>query len=146
MKLRAIIFEEVESLRNLLTIALRDRNYEVFSFSDTSLCPLYDNSSCTCQEELSCADLLIIDKPFPGMSGLELIQRRMESGCKGAVSNTALMSANWTPEELEIARDLGCKTFEKPFRFKDFSNWLDSREKEVVPGRKLADLPISQAP
>jgi DNA-binding response OmpR family regulator len=141
MKLRALIFEEVESLRNLLAVALRDRNYEVYSFADPQVCPLYDDKDGACPQELPCADLLITDNHFAGTSGLQLIRRHVEGGCKGAVSNTAVMSDSWTHEELELARELGCKVFEKPFRFKDFSNWLDNREKTVEPDRRLAEVP-----
>ncbi len=141
MRPRAIIFEEVESLRNLLTVALRDRNYDVCSFPDPSICPLYNDSRCTCPQEFPCGDLLILDNNFPRMSGLALIQRHVEKGCKGPVTNTAIMSDNWSAEDLETARNLGCKIFEKPFRFKDFSDWLDSREKTFDPQRKIGDLP-----
>lgn len=141
MKLRAIIFEEVESLRDLLSIALQDRNYEVYSFPDPSVCPLYKDFDARCPQDFPCADLLITDNRFLKMTGVEFIRLHVERGCKAPVENTAVMSDRWTASDLDLARRLGCKIFQKPFRFKDFSDWLDSREKSFDPSRKLGVLP-----
>ena len=140
MKLRAIIFDEVEALRDLLQIALSERGYEVLSFADPSVCPLYTREADSCPQQFPCCDLLITDKHLAKMSGLELIRRQQAGGCKGMPENMAVMSDSWTPEELEQARQLRCHVFRKPFRLKDVAQWLDERSRAIDRERQLAEL------
>lgn len=141
MKLRAVVFDAVESVRELLAVALRDRGYEVLSFAEPTNCPLYPDpdNQCSCTQEYPCGDLLIIDQNMPGMTGLEFIERQEARGCKGVIQNKALLAQSLSPVELARARELGCQVFYKPFRFRDFSQWLDSREEQISSDRRLAE-------
>ena len=145
MKLRAVIFDAVESVRELLAVALRDRGYEVLSFAEPSNCPLYldPDNRCSCTQEYPCGDLLIIDQHMPDMTGLEFIERQEARGCKGVVQNKALLAQSLSPAERAKARELGCRVFYKPFRFRDFSQWLDSREKQISSDRRLVEASAS---
>ena len=148
MKLRAVIFDAVESVRELLAVALRDRGYEVLSFPEPTDCPLYTETDnrCTCPQEFPCGDLLITDQDLPRMTGLEFIEHQQTRGCKGIAQNKALLAESLTPAELARARQLGCKVFIKPFRFRDFSQWLDGREQEIPSDRRLGEIPPPSSP
>ena len=47
------------------------------------------------------------------------------------------MSGGWTESDLQRAHELGCKTFEKPFPFYEFFEWLDEVERKIESTREL---------
>jgi len=146
MKLRAVVFDAVESIRELLAVALRDRGYEVFCYDEPTNCPLYSlDDLCRCTHESACGDLLIIDQHLPHMTGLEFIERQEARGCKGVIQNKALLADSLSTAEQAKARELGCKVFYKPFRFRDFSQWLDSREEQIASNRRSSEVSPSVA-
>jgi CheY-like chemotaxis protein len=138
MSVRAFVFEDNDALRSIIVSALEIRGYEVMSFSEPGLCPLFLDRECPCPHEHACADIIITDINMPHMSGLEFLENRKKSGCK--VKNRAVMSGSWTEEEINHARRLGCQIFEKPFQFSDLVMWLDECERKVEPNRELSDL------
>lgn len=139
-KLRAVIFDRVEAVRDMIAVALRDRGYEILSFPEPGICPVYREDLSLCPREQACSDLLITDNQLPKMSGLDFIERQRARGCKGAVRNMAVMAAHWAPQDLERARRLGCKVLKKPFRFRDITAWLDSLKNATDPDRQAAAL------
>ncbi len=140
MKPRAIVIDDDEGCRNLITLILKQRGYEVVSLSDPTVCPLYDDLLAVCPHEDACGDFLLTDQRMPKMTGLEFVETQGRRGCKGVVNKKAVLSASWTPEELEKAEELGCKVFRKPYDVKAIADWLDEQEKSIAPGRKLARL------
>ena len=139
MKLRVIVFEDNEALRATITSLLEMRGYEVFSYSEPLLCPVYLDRECP--HEWPCADVLITDLRMPNMTGLEYVENQARYGCKAIVQNKAVLSGAWTEEELERAKRLGCQIFEKPFEIHEMIKWLDECEKRIDPNRRLADMP-----
>jgi CheY-like chemotaxis protein len=140
MQYRTIVLEDDDNARELLTLLLRQRNHEVLSFSAPSVCPVYGNSECLCPQDYACGDFLITDNKMPGMTGLEFVQRQAARNCRGVNRNKAIISGTWTDAQMEVARGLGCQLFTKPLNLAAFLNWLDERERNVLPGRKLAQL------
>jgi CheY-like chemotaxis protein len=140
MQLRAIVIDDDEACRSLLAQVLRQRGYEVICLPDPTACPLYENSACSCPEEAVCGDFLLTDNRMPGMSGLELIARQVQGGCKGNVGNKAVLSGTWSGGELQQAQMLGCKVFDKPYQTEEIENWLDAQEKVIPANRKLIDF------
>jgi CheY-like chemotaxis protein len=53
---------------------------------------------------------------MPGMAGLKFIELQKGKGCEAP--NIAVMSATWSEEQYQTARELGCKAFQtiQPFR------------------------------
>ena len=140
MRTRIIVLEDDESSRRLLSMLLQVRGYEVISAAAPNSCPLYADLNAPCPHEYPCGDFLLTDNRMPRMTGLELIARQEQRGCKGIVRNKAVISGTWETHELETAEQLGCKTFSKPYRLVDILNWLNEREKTLAPDRKLARL------
>jgi len=138
MKARVFVFEDNDTLRSMLCSLLESRGYEVMCFSEPGLCPMYLERGCPCPHDHACADIIITDINMPNVTGLEFLENRIQNGCK--VGNRAVMSGGWTDEELEHAERLGCRIFEKPFKFDELMKWLNECEKKIDPDRKLLDL------
>jgi CheY-like chemotaxis protein len=142
MRLRAYIFEDNKALRDIISSILESRGYEVLAYREPLVCPAYLDRECPCPENHACGDIFITDKSMPRMTGLEFIENQLCHGCKAIEKNKAVISGVWTDAELEQAKRLGCKTFQKPFKTNEFQKWLDECEKGVDPNRKLSDLPL----
>ncbi len=145
MRLRIIIFEDDESIRELLTKALGKQGHEVLAFPDPLACPLYVRDDCLCSQDRPCGDLLVTDNRMPRMTGLEFIRRQCERGCKGVAANKAIVSGSWTEAQLREARRLGCKVFEKPLKLTELDAWIAERAEAISPTRQLIDLPPASA-
>jgi len=140
VKIRALVFDDEAGIRAIISYILENRGYEVLSFSDPVLCPVYLNSECPCPREYACADILITDIHMPRVTGLEFIENQMRNGCKAIAQNKAVISGAWTNDQLEQAKRLGCEVFQKPPGIDELTSWLDKCEKRIDPNRKLADL------
>jgi CheY-like chemotaxis protein len=141
MKLRVVIFEDNEAFRTTISSMLEMRGYEVFSYSEPLLCPVYLDRECP--HEHPCMDVLLTDSRMPNMTGLDFIENQTRYGCKAIVGNKAVISGVWTDEELERAKRLGCRIFEKPFALNEINKWLDECEERIDPNRKLSDFSLS---
>ena len=139
MSIRAFILDDDEKIRSLLSIILESRGYTVLTFPDPTYFTLYSGTECSCPPGQVCGDILITDNNMPNMKGLEFIQNRIQSGCRGIVQNTAVMSGTWTALDIAYAKSLGCRIFEKPFMIEEIHRWLDECEKRMNPARKLID-------
>ncbi len=99
MRPRIIVFEDDEASRNLLTLVLERRGYEVISSPDPTLCPIYSNLGESCPHEDACGDFLLTDNRMPRMTGIDFVEVQSQRGCKGIVKNKAVISGTWSPEE-----------------------------------------------
>jgi CheY-like chemotaxis protein len=136
-QLRAIVFDDNESIRNLVKRVLEDRGYEVLIYTDPTECPLQHSHECQCDETQVCSDIVISDIDMPNVSGLEYVEQQLNKGCK--VPNIAIMSGLWSESRLEQAKALGCKTFEKPFALGALTEWLKECESRIDPDKSLSD-------
>lgn len=140
MQLRIFLIDDDEPTVRLIALVARDRGHEVYAMSEPAACPLFGCESCQCPRESACGDLLITGNRLAGMSGLDLIERQLRHGCKGAARSKAVLSRTWTDDDLERAERLGCKIFHKPFLVREITDWMDERERHTDPRRRLADL------
>jgi CheY-like chemotaxis protein len=137
VKLRIIVFEDDEAIRQSLTLLLRRNGYEVISASDPTSCPVCSTRKEACSPESVCGDFLLTDNQMPNLTGLGFIEAQSRRGGKGIAANKAVMSGTWSSEERKKAKKLGCEIFTKPFRIEEIIEWLDERKKLIPPGRKL---------
>jgi DNA-binding response OmpR family regulator len=140
MLARVVLIEDEDLLRDGLERSLRRKGYEVVSVSDPSFCPAFMKSENACTTEQPCGDFILTDNNMPTISGLDFIEMQIKKGCKGAVSNAAVMSAFWSEDDLLKAQKLGCKIFNKPLDLRELLTWLDMSKKALNPDRKLIPL------
>ncbi len=128
-KPRVILFEDNALVLNALETFFRLRGYEVLSYTEPAVCPLYERCTDRCDTLSPCTDIVISDLRMPGMTGIELLQRQSERGCKVDVRNKAIMSAYLSKKYEEIIRDLGFAFFHKAYILRELPDWLSEREK-----------------
>ena len=138
MKPRVLIFDENEDLSKTLKEILDKYGYEVFTYSDRGVCPLFHTVDHIAMSDSVCSDIIISDLYLPNIDGLELIKDRIDNGCK--VKCRALMSTTWSEADWQYAHKLGCKLFRKPFNLKEILEWLDDCTKKIDAERKLLNL------
>ena len=144
MKLRIFIFDLDKSLRELLSIVVRNKGHEVLAFPEPAACPLYSEQDCECTQEYTCGDLMIIDSKMLRIATIDFIRKQIENGCKGATRNKLILSTTGSSEaEIQAAEELGFKLMKMPFRVKEISDWIDECEQGIDPNRKLAELHLS---
>ncbi len=137
MRLRVVIFDDEPAIRQVLGALCEDRGYEVFAFSDPTLCPLYAMPPCPCPHGSVCADLLLVDLLMREVDGLAFVEGLHAQGCPAP--QIALMSGAWPPPARARALQLGCHLFPKPFALADLLAWFDTVEAQVAPTRVLLD-------
>ena len=141
MKLRIIVLDMDESIRELITMIAQNKGHEIIALPEPIICPLYSDLDSCCSQNLACGDLMIISNRMAKMSGLKLINKQLDGGCKGAIQNKLVLSTSIRKRrELSFANELGCKVIMKPFKVSEISEWMDECEKKIDPNRKLADL------
>jgi DNA-binding NtrC family response regulator len=135
MKPRVLIFDENEALSSTLKKILDERGYEVFTFSDRSVCPLSHPFDHFRISDSICSDIIITDLYMPTIEGLKLIKDQIDIGCK--VKFRALMSTTWSEADWQYARKLGCQLFRKPFDLEEMLEWFNDCTKKIDSKRKL---------
>jgi len=121
-KLRILIIEDEESIRESLQWFLEDLGHDVVATATPHQCDVYKGQPCTRQK--SCTDVLIIDQHLPGMLGLDFVEQLTERGCKGIVSNILLISGDATSVDIDKANTLGISVVQKPMTFGFLEDWL----------------------
>jgi len=137
---RAIVIDDMEFCRDLLTEFLEARGYQVISFPDVTACPLFPSRNAECIKTAACADFLLTDNRMPHMQGLDFLELMIQGKCKINPCAKAIFSALWTQEELDRAKQLNCKAFSKPYDLDMLSNWLNEQEKQIHQDRNLAEF------
>jgi DNA-binding NtrC family response regulator len=132
---RIIIFDENEILCSTLHRILVERGYEVFTFPDFSVCPLFHSEDHCEIPHGTCSDIIISDIYIPTVQGLKLIKERIAKGC--GVKFRALMSTTWTDADWQYAQRIGCRLFSKPFDLKEMLKWLDDCANQIDTIRQL---------
>ena len=135
MRLRVVIFEDNDGIRQGLRALCEGRGHEVFAFPEPGLCPLHVMERCPCAPGIICADIIFSDLNMPGVQGLDFIEGLMAKHC--VVPHLVLMSAEWTEADEARPVRLGCRLFHKPFSLAELDAWLAKIEPLVPPDRGL---------
>jgi len=142
MRLRALVVEKDETMREAFTTFLEERGYEVIPCAEPLLCPLYLDHPCPCPEGQQCADVVIAGMESPAMTGLEFLKGQIAHGCKVGADNMAVVSNEFTREQRVQAGNQGFHVFAKPLAMQAFVEWLDECEARRRPDRVLVDLNV----
>jgi len=134
---RVVIFDDEPLIRRALWIFFDQRNYEVLTFPEPSVCPLHVHQQCPCPEGTLCSDLVLSDVNMFGKNGIDYIEELMNKGCRQR--HFALMSGGFSEVDQERAAKLGCALFGKPLHMGALTAWVESVEKAISPERKLFD-------
>ena len=137
IKYRILIFDDEESIRDVLWRYFNHRGYEVFTFPHARACPISELHECICPVYEVCADLIISDLNMPFVRGLDFLEQQISKGCK--VKNLALMSGELQESDSERADKLGIRIFLKPFRLADIGKWAAEAGAAISSNRKLFD-------
>lgn len=141
MQPRTVIFEKNRDVREMMRRLLLNRGHDVRVFAEPRSCHLYREPECVCPQENSCGDILIMDQEAPGSSALEFIRRQHRRRCRGIVQSKLVLSGNISMEDYRQAQQIGCALMNKPFKVRDFLDWVGACEARIRPERVLVDLP-----
>lgn len=138
-KPRAVVFDDDDSIRNVLRHYLLMRDYEVLSCDNpASVCVVNGKGRDFCGGEEACCDILITDINMPGANGIELLEQQTRKGCKLAVKNKLVISGSLEDGDMERAQMLGCSLLLKPFTLEALSRWLSACEQRFDLDQPLA--------
>jgi CheY-like chemotaxis protein len=124
----ALLFDDNEMCRTLMTAMLTEKQFQVVAFSDPISFLSQQEKTCCHRVGDPCFDIMITDKNMPGMTGLEFLEQLKGFDCKLPDRRKAIISGHWTDTELSRAKQLGCKVFYKPEFMDDVFAWLDEFE------------------
>lgn len=130
--MKIIIFEDDESLANLLEQMLTLKGHTVHCFPDPTVCPIFKDHEKKCPKDKPCADVVISDYMMPNMTGISFFKLQRERGCKALDSNKAIVTGSVIDADMkEEIKELGCHYFKKPFRVAEILDWVDECEKRL---------------
>ncbi len=135
MRLRAVIFDDDASLRQVLWSLCDRRGYEIFTFPDPGVCPLHIMDGCPCAPGIICTDIILSDLRMPLVQGLDFVEALSLKNC--AAPHIALMSGAWSEADEARAARLECQVFHKPFSVAEVEAWLTKVEALSSPDRGL---------
>ena len=81
MKYRVLIFEDNDTVRAVLYQFIDGLGYEVFTFTDPSMCPLHKKQICDCPHKSAFSDIIISVFNLPMVYCSEFIKGMWKSGC-----------------------------------------------------------------
>ncbi len=82
MRIRAVVIDDEDVIRDLFFYIMKKRGYEVYTSSEPLFCPIYLDCECPCPVEHICTTIVITDINMPNMTGLEFIEHQKKNGCK----------------------------------------------------------------
>lgn len=130
-KPRVIVLDDEPFVLDMLGRFFDQRGYEVLSYAEPVICPLYEKCAESCEKVVPCADVVITDLKMPKMSGIELLERQTKRGCKLDVRNKAVISGHFEEGSIRKIDGMGCARFEKPFGLSALSGWLRECEQRI---------------
>ncbi len=135
MRHRAVIFEDDSLIRFTLWKLFDDRRYEVLTFPEPGMCPLHVVRECPCPPDTTCSDLILSDVNMHGTNGIDFLETLIQKGCRQR--HIALMSGNFSEDDLARATRLGCTLFTKPLSMAALTAWVEEIEQSIPRERKL---------
>jgi CheY-like chemotaxis protein len=113
------------------------KGYEVFSFQNPAACPIFREKICPCPTGEACTDFILSDLNMPVQRGIDFLEEQIRRGCQ--CNNMALMSGDFTENDVLRAKSIALKLLRKPFNITEVFEWLKDKEKTIDLDRKLTD-------
>ena len=141
-KMRIMIFDDEELILALFKDFFSPTDYEVLTFREPVVCPIYDHRSGSCPALFPCADAVITDFRMPGMNGFELLEKQVRMGCALSIQSKAMMSGHCDETPQNDIRGKGYVFFQKPLRLSAIRQWMNEcRERTDLSISTLRQIP-----
>ncbi len=127
MRLKILVIDDEECIRDSFKWHFEDMGHEVVTATEPMLCELYNGHDC--QMGSPCADVILIDYRMPRMTGLEFIELLSKRGCIILPENRVLMSGDTTSIDMDKVKQLGCQVLQKPVSLQNLDEILCAAEK-----------------
>ncbi len=137
MRIRVLIFDDDDKIRDLLKEVIKIKGYEIFDYKNPSECSISINDKCNCGES-QCTDVIITDIQMPITNGIDFINDLMSKGCK--VKNILVISGCDDYQYLENRMKNKIKFLKKPFSIHDILSVLNEFEQNIDPSRTLVHI------
>jgi len=132
--MKAIVLDDDLLILSMVATVLHHRGFDVQTYSDPTLCPLYATQGGLDQTPSLCPDVIITDFVMPHVNGIEFIEALCEKGCK--CDHIALMTGASLPTPLLTRiNKMGIKIFAKPFHRDQINAWLKEIEPSLHSGK-----------
>lgn len=128
VKKKIIVVDDDDDCRYVLSNFLMKKDYEVICSDSAIVCELHKGSQSSCSKGEPCAHFILTDNRMPGMNGLMLLARQARGACKIPMEVKAVLSGDFSPDELAKAEEMGCKIFHKPYDFDEIFDWINLQE------------------
>lgn len=115
---KALLLEDDQCCREVMTEVLNDFGIEVEAYEDPSL---YFKRTNQCPG----VDVILTDNHMPNMTGIAFLQRIGEMQCDIPSTKQAVISGGLTSEDFARVKELGIKYFQKPYRIEEIRTWLN---------------------
>jgi len=130
--MKAMILDDHPHILLVLVRTLHQRGYEIMTYSNPTLCPIYTGEGCSCLTSKTCPHIIISDFDMPHVNGMEFLEAIRKKGCKG--SHLALISGSSISETMmKRMSKLGIKFIAKPNIMEPIKVWLDEIELPPCP-------------
>lgn len=141
MRLRAVIIDDVESVRYSMRLHLEALGHEVVTLDSPAMLPCCLAE--TCPSSGPCHDVLFVDYNMPKMDGLEFLEGQVQRQCKQPDWTRFLFSGY--SEAIDAARlaATGSELLVKPLRLSEINQVLTRVREKLDPQRQLQPLPDS---
>jgi len=141
MKLRFIVIDDVEEVRELIREYLTHLGHEALCAEHPLAEPACKKTQCS--NEFACADGYFSDLSMPHMTGIDFFESLTRRGCKTPPGNRILITGNLTQEAMDKANELGVTVVHKPLHLNKIEELVEEMRSRVDPKRRLAALPSS---
>jgi response regulator RpfG family c-di-GMP phosphodiesterase len=124
---RAVVIDDDIVIVALLRTYLQLRGYEVLTYREPRVCPVYDDET-ACGLSLPCADIMIVDFNMARMNGIDLLNTQSARKCKLTPKNKALITGYSDLISQSIIDEMNYAFFEKPLDFNRLADWFEECE------------------
>lgn len=137
-KLRILIIDDEECIRDSLAIHLSTLGHEVLTYESPEECPAFRGHEC--HKKGPCADIIFVDQNMPETNGLEFLKHLTSHGCLVMPPHRIMMTGDVTPALEKEIKGMGCRILQKPLRFDTIEEIINDARVFISSDRVLSEL------